>query len=124
MASHQISTGEERQARSRVQLYSMWIVHVHVQVKPEHVEEFKAATIVNATNSVKEPGITRFDVIQQADDPTRFVLVEVYRTKEDNAAHRETAHYKAWAEKAVPMMAAERTRVFYGNIFPPDQGWE
>jgi len=101
----------------------MWIVHIHVHVKAEHVEEFKCATIENATNSVKEPGIARFDVIQQVDDPTRFVLVEVYRTKEANAAHKETPHYQAWAAKALPMMAGERTRASYSNVYPPDQGW-
>src|SRR5207244_1964843 len=72
---------------------SMWIVHVHVHVKPEHVEEFRLATIENARNSVKEPGIARFDVIQQVDDATRFVLVEVYRNKDATVAHKETAHY-------------------------------
>ena len=101
----------------------MWIVHVHVHVKTEHVEEFKLATIENATNSVKEPGIARFDVIQQTDDPTRFVLVEVYRTKDANAAHRETAHYKAWAAKVADMLAEPRSRATYSNVFPPDEGW-
>ena len=101
----------------------MWIVHVHVHVKPEHVEEFKLATIENASNSVKEPGIACFDVIQQTDDPTRFVLVEVYRTKDANAAHRETAHYNAWAAKVADMLAEPRNRATYSNVFPPDQGW-
>jgi quinol monooxygenase YgiN len=101
----------------------MWIVHVHVHVKPEHLEEFKLATIENARNSVKEPGIARFDVIQQADDPTRFILVEVYRTKEATVAHKETAHYHAWAGIAIPMMVEDRTRVAYENVFPPDQSW-
>ena len=71
----------------------MYIVHVFVHVKPAHLEEFRAATIENARNSVQEPGIARFDVIQQADDSTRFVLVEVYRTPDDPAKHKETAHY-------------------------------
>ncbi len=101
----------------------MHIVHVHVRVKPEFVEEFKQVTIENASNSVKEPGIARFDVVQQADDPTRFVLVEVYRNSRAPAAHKETAHYNAWKDRAAPMMAEERTRVQYTNIFPADEGW-
>ena len=76
----------------------MYIVHVFVHVKPEQLAAFKAATIENARNSVQEPGIARFDVIQQADDPTRFVLVEAYRTPDDPALHKETAHYKTWRD--------------------------
>jgi (4S)-4-hydroxy-5-phosphonooxypentane-2,3-dione isomerase len=101
----------------------MWIVHVHVHVKPDHLEAFKQATIDNASNSVKEPGIARFDVIQQQDDPTRFVLVEVYRNQEATVAHKQTAHYAAWAEKVTPMLAEPRTRAAYDNIFPADHGW-
>ncbi len=101
----------------------MLIVHVHVQVKPEFVEAFRAATLENARQSVREPGIARFDVIQQADDPTRFVLVEVYRNAEAPARHKETAHYQAWAARVTDMLAEPRTRATYANIFPPDQGW-
>ena len=101
----------------------MLIVHVHVHVKPEHIEAFKLATIENAGNSVKEPGIARFDVIQQADDPTRFVLLEVYRNAEAPAKHKATAHYLAWAETVTDMLAEPRTRVAYGNIYPADPGW-
>jgi autoinducer 2-degrading protein len=101
----------------------MQIVHVHVRVKPETVEAFKQATIENARSSVQEPGIARFDVIQQADDPTRFVLVEVYRTPDAPAAHKETAHYKAWRDVAEAMMSEPRTRVIYSNVFPADEGW-
>jgi len=72
----------------------MFIVHVHVHVKLEFVDAFRQATIENARNSVQEPGIARFDVIQQLEDPTRFVLVEVYRTPEDPARHIETRHYE------------------------------
>jgi len=68
----------------------MFIVHVYVQVKPDCVEAFRQATLENARNSVQEPGIARFDVIQQMDDPTRFVLVEVYRTPDDPAKHKQT----------------------------------
>jgi len=100
----------------------MLIVHVQVHVKPEHIEAFKLATIENAANSVKEPGIARFDVVQQADDRTRFVLVEAYRDTEATARHKATAHYQAWAEKVADMLAEPRSRVVYANIFPAGQG--
>jgi (4S)-4-hydroxy-5-phosphonooxypentane-2,3-dione isomerase len=101
----------------------MLIVHVHVHVKPEFVEAFKQATIENARHSVQEEGIARFDVIQDVEDPTRFVLQEVYRTDKAPARHRETAHYAAWRDTATPMMQEARTRVQYSNVFPPDDGW-
>ena len=101
----------------------MLAVHVHVHVRPESVEEFRLATIENARNSIQEPGIARFDVMQQADDPARFVLVEVYRTQEAVAAHKETAHYETWRESVEPMMAEPRTSVKYSNVFPPDESW-
>ena len=101
----------------------MLIVHVQVHVKPEHIEAFKLATIENAGNSVKEPGIARFDVVQQADDPTRFVLVEAYRDTEATTRHKATAHYHAWAEKVADMLAEPRSRAVYANIYPADQGW-
>src|SRR5262245_59528949 len=101
----------------------MLVVHVHVHVKPECVEAFKAATLANAHASVREPGIARFDVGQQADDPTRFVLVEAYRTADAPAAHKETAHYATWRDTVAPMMAEPRTSVKFGNIFPSDAEW-
>ncbi|HXT39520.1 MAG TPA: putative quinol monooxygenase [Candidatus Angelobacter sp.] len=101
----------------------MLIVHVQVHVKPEHVEAFKAATLENARNSVKEPGIARFDVAQQQDDPTRFVLVEVYRDADAPAKHKETAHYAKWRDAVAPMMAGPRTSVKLVNVFPDDAGW-
>lgn len=101
----------------------MHIMHVHVHIKPEYIDAFKLATIENASNSVKEAGVARFDFIQQADDPTRFMLVEVYRDPDALARHRESAHFHAWAEKVADMFAEPRTRVFYQNVFPPDQGW-
>ena len=101
----------------------MLIVHVHVHVKPEHIEAFKLATIENAANSVKEPGIARFDVVQQADDPSRFVLLEAYRDTDATAHHKATAHYHAWAEKVADMLAEPRSREVYANIYPADQGW-
>ena len=89
----------------------MYIVHVHIRVKADCIEAFKAASLENARNSVKEPGIARFDVIQQADDPTRFVLVEVYRNDEAPARHKETAHYQKWRDTVAPMMAEPRASV-------------
>lgn len=101
----------------------MQIVYVHVRVKPEFVEAFKQATLANASNSVKEPGIARFDVIQQTDDPTRFILVEVYKTPEASAAHKETVHYKLWRDDVMKMMAEPRQSIKYLNLFPDDSGW-
>ena len=101
----------------------MLIVHVDVQVKPESVEEFRLATIENARASVQEPGIARFDVVQQQDDPNRFVLIEVYRTPDAAAAHKETAHYAKWRDAVAPMMAAPRSSVKYAAVFPDPQGW-
>jgi autoinducer 2-degrading protein len=101
----------------------MLIVHVQVQVKPECVPDFLAATLANARASVQERGIARFDVVQQADDPTRFVLVEVYRNADAPARHKETAHYAAWRDTVAPMMATPRTSVKYANVFPEDSGW-
>jgi quinol monooxygenase YgiN len=101
----------------------MLIVHVAVHVKPEHVEAFKAATLENARHSVREIGIARFDVVQQTDDPTRFVLIEAYRTPEAPLAHKETAHYQLWRDTVAPMMAEPRTSVKHANVFPADDGF-
>lgn len=104
----------------------MFIVHVFCHVKPEFVNVFKALCVENARNSVQEPGIARFDVIQQTDDPTRFVLVEVYRTPEDPTKHKETAHYATWAEEvaAQDMLVEPRSKLIYNNVFPDEQGWD
>src|SRR6516225_2039582 len=102
----------------------MLVVHVHVHVKPESIEDFKRITLANARESVKEPGIARFDVVQQQDDPTRFVLIEAYRTPEAPAAHKETRHYQVWRDAVAPMMAEPRTNVKYQNLFPDDKGYE
>lgn len=96
----------------------MQIVLVHVHVKPEFVDAFKQASIENASDSVKEPGIARFDVIQQEDDPTRFILVEVYKTAQAPAAHKATAHYARWRDTVAEMMSEPRQGVKYANIFP------
>jgi quinol monooxygenase YgiN len=101
----------------------MLIVHVHVHVKPEFTETFKAATLDNARRSLQEPGVARFDVLQQADDPTRFILVEVYRTPEAPAQHKETTHYALWRDAVAEMMAEPRASVKFGNLFPDDQEW-
>ena len=101
----------------------MIILHVHIRVKPECVEAFKAATLENARNSVQERLVARFDVAQQEDDPTRFVLVEAYRGPEGHAAHRETRHYQAWRDTVAPMMAGERRASRYTNLFPADDRW-
>lgn len=102
----------------------MFIVHVYVHVKSDQVEAFKAATLDNASNSVMEPGIARFDVTQQLDDPTRFELVEVYRTPEDPAKHKETAHYQRWRDTVADMMAEPRSAVKFRNVFPDENGWD
>ena len=98
----------------------MLIVHVHVQVKPECVEAFRRATVDNAQNSVREPGIARFDVVQQADDPARFTLVEAYRTAEAPAAHKATAHYARWRDSVADMMAEPRSAARYESVFLPE----
>lgn len=101
----------------------MFIVHVHVRVIPEFAEQFAQATMENARQSLLEPGVARFDVVQQTDDPTRFVLVEVYRTADDPTRHKETAHYQTWRDTVADMMAEPRQSVKYSNVFPDDSGW-
>ena len=101
----------------------MFIVHVFVHVKDDQVEAFKAATVENASNSIAEAGIARFDVLQQKDDPSRFVLVEVYRTADDPGRHKETAHYAKWRDTVAEMMAEPRSAIKYDNVAPDDQGW-
>ena len=101
----------------------MLIVHVHVRVKPELIEAFRQATIQNAQSSILEAGIARFDVIQQLDDPSRFILVEVYRDEAAAKAHKETAHYALWRDTVASMMAEPRTSVKFGSLFPGVEGW-
>jgi len=101
----------------------MLIVHVHVHVRPESIEAFREATVENARNSVREPGIARFDVIQQSGEPARFILVEVYRSAQAAADHKETAHYAKWRDTVAPMMAEPRASVKFINVFPGDEGW-
>jgi quinol monooxygenase YgiN len=101
----------------------MLVVHVQVYVKPECVMAFLQATDANARESLKEPGVARFDLVQQADAPNRFVLVEAYRTADGQAKHRETQHYQTWRDAVAPMMAEPRTGVKYTSIFPPEEFW-
>ena len=102
----------------------MFIVHVFVKVKEDQIQAFKQASLENARNSVQEPGIARFDVVQQRDDPSQFVLVEVYRTSDDPAKHKETAHYSVWRDAVADMMAEPRYSIKYENIFPDENGWD
>ena len=102
----------------------MLIVHVFVHVKPDQTEAFETATLENARKSVREPGVARFDIIRQQDDPARFVLVEVYRTSADPAKHKETTHYQKWRDTVADMMAEPRTSIKYTNVFPDEQGWD
>jgi quinol monooxygenase YgiN len=102
---------------------ALLVVHVHVRVKPEYVEAFKDASLANARESVKEPGVARFDVVQQQDDPTRFILVEAYRSPDAPAKHKETGHYAAWRDAVAGMMAEPRASVKFTNVFPDDTGW-
>lgn len=104
--------------------YVMYIMHVDIRVKPDCLNAFIEATLANARGSVQEPGCARFDVIQQMDDPTRFRLVEVYRTEADVASHKQTAHYAKWAEVAVPMMAEPRTRTVFKGCYPGEDDWD
>jgi (4S)-4-hydroxy-5-phosphonooxypentane-2,3-dione isomerase len=97
----------------------MITVHVSVHVTPDAVQEFIAATLENARHSRKEAGIARFDLIQQADDPTRFLLIEVYRTAEDPGRHKETPHYASWRDTVAPMMAEPRSSLRYREVELP-----
>lgn len=102
----------------------MFIVHVFVHVKQAYIEAFKEATIENAKNSLNEPGVARFDFVQQQDDPTRFVLVEVYRTAQDPAKHKDTAHYQKWRDTVADMMAEPRSALKFYNVHPDETGWD
>lgn len=101
----------------------MHIVLVHVHVTPDSIHAFREASLENARNSVQEPGIARFDVIQSQDDPTRFILVEVYHSLEAAQQHKETTHYKIWRDAVADMMAEPREGKRYTNIYPENEGW-
>lgn len=102
----------------------MVIVHVYCHVKPEYIEDFRQASLENARESLKEPGVSRFDLVEEVDDPTRFALLEVYRTEADPPAHKETVHYAKWRDTVEDMLAEPRTRTKYRNVAPTDPGWE
>lgn len=102
----------------------MYIVHVFVHVKEESIDAFKEVTVENARNSILEPGIARFDVIQQQEEPTRFVLVEVYYSFDDAAKHKLTEHYMRWRDSVAYMMEEPRTSMKFYNVHPSDEGWE
>ena len=102
----------------------MYIAHVIIQVKPDDIEQFKEATRINAKASLEEPGIARFDVLQEEGKPESFVLVEVYRTKDDSMRHKETAHYQRWRDMAEGMMAIPRTKTVYEAVFPGEMDWD
>ncbi len=99
------------------------VIHVHVRVKPASVNAFRQATRENAEQSLREPGIARFDAVQDSEDPTSFVLVEVYRDAQAPAAHKDTAHYKKWRDAVAEMMAEPRSSRRYVNVFPEDARW-
>jgi (4S)-4-hydroxy-5-phosphonooxypentane-2,3-dione isomerase len=102
----------------------MYIVHVFAHVKPDYVEPFITATLENAKASRQEPGIARFDVLQEKGNPGSFVLVEVYRTKDGPARHKETVHYQQWRDAVEVMCAEPRTKKVYANVFPGEEGWD
>ncbi len=101
----------------------MIIIHVFVSVKPDCIEAFRLASVENARKSLEEPGIVRFDVLQEEGNPTRFVLVEVYRTPEAPAEHKATEHYTQWRDTVADMMAEPRRSIRYKNVTPEDAGW-
>ena len=101
----------------------MHIVHVFIHVKPDQLDEFLEATAENATASLKEPGVARFDFLQQVEDASRFLLVEVYRSEQDADRHKETEHYNRWRQAVEPLLAEPRTRMVYRNILPGETGW-
>jgi quinol monooxygenase YgiN len=102
---------------------SLLIVHVHVHVKPEGLQAFKEASLANAAGSRREAGVVRFDLIEDRADPTRFVLVEIYRDEASAGAHKETAHYAAWRDAVAELMAEPRRSAKYVNVSPDDHGW-
>ncbi len=101
----------------------MFVVMVHVSVKPDSIEAFKKASIINAQSSINEAGIARFDFIQQQDDPSKFLLVEVYASEEDTFKHKDTAHYQTWRDTVAPMMAEPRKGIRYDVIYPEEENW-
>jgi quinol monooxygenase YgiN len=102
----------------------MLAVHVNIQVKPGCIDAFIAASKENARNSLQEPGIARFDLVQDREDPLHFVLVEVYKDADAPAAHKETAHYAVWRDTVADMMAVPRSSVKFDTLYPENEQWE
>lgn len=98
----------------------MFVVHVHVHVKRDKIDDFIAASRENASNSVKEPGVIRFDIVQQEENPDFFILEEIYKTQADSGSHKDTPHYKKWKNTVEDMMAEPRRSIRFKNIFPLD----
>jgi quinol monooxygenase YgiN len=98
----------------------MLTVHVQIQVKPELIEAFKAASVANVRASLREEGVVSFSLLQDRQEPSRFALVEVYRDEAAPLAHKQTSHYAAWRDAVESMMAAPRTSARYASVFPPD----
>ena len=94
----------------------MYIVVVHSHIREENIARFREITIKNAEASRREEGCVRFDVLQQADDPSRFTFIETFKSKEDGEKHLETSHFKKWLEEAPTLMVEERTRVIYNDV--------
>lgn len=101
----------------------MLVVIVNVRVKPDFIEAFRLATMNNARNSIQEPGIARFDVAQEEDDPTRFILIEAYRHQDGQLRHRESPHYAIWRDEVAEMMEEPRTFIRSTGVFPADADW-
>jgi (4S)-4-hydroxy-5-phosphonooxypentane-2,3-dione isomerase len=102
----------------------MLVVHVYIEVKPNRIKDFIEASIMNARESLKEPGIARFDLLQDRENPCKFVLNEVYRTNEAPASHKQTSHYNHWKDAVADMLAGPRTKQVYGSVFPLDESWD
>jgi len=101
----------------------MYVVVVRVRVKPGRADAFLAASKLNHEGTRREPGNLRFDVLRQEDDPDRFTLYEVYRTKADFEAHQKTAHYLAWKAAVADWMAEPRQGIRHASVFPEDEAW-
>jgi len=101
----------------------MLVVHVHIHLKREHLEAFLVETSRNAAASVEEPGVHRFDVLQDESDGTHVVLSEVYVDQAAADAHKQTAHYARWQDAVAEMMTEPRTRTRFTSVFPDEAGW-
>jgi (4S)-4-hydroxy-5-phosphonooxypentane-2,3-dione isomerase len=119
-----VTVYDVRRGRLKAEVTGMHIVVVSIHVQGNRIEEFLGATLRNDRATLKEPGVRRFDLMSQADDPARFLLVEVYDHADDHARHKEAEHYKRWAEDVEPLLAEPRARIIYKSNFPHESGWE